>query len=540
LVGPDEARKNMIRVAAFLIVVALLALGVGWLADRPGAVALTWQGWQVETSIAVAIAALLVVVVVASFFWSFLRAVVRSPRDIAASWRRRRGAQGYLAISKGLIAIGVGDMRAARKHANNAGRLVPGEPLTLLLGAQSAQLSGDRAAAERIFRTMAAREDTKLLGLRGLYVEAQRRADAPAARLYAEEAAKTAPSLPWAGQAALQFRCAAGDWAGALEILDQNRKSGDFDKSVYRRQRAVLITARALALEDSNRDTARALALEAAKLAPDFVPAAALAGRFLAEAGELRKASRIIEKAWRANPHPQLAEVYAHLRFGDSARDRLARIETLAGKMPGHVESALAVARAAIDAGEFAVARAALNPFLARPTQRVALLMAELEETEHGDIGRAREWTARAINAARDPAWTADGFVSDRWLPISPVSGRLDAFEWKIPLAQIAAELPVVDDKEEIPAAKEAIVAPEPIAVEEQSKVAANVSAVSSMTAQSAKPARASRKSRGAPREAVIPIVHVPDDPGPETEAEPEPAPEPSPAPTSGWRGLFR
>ena len=530
----------MIRVAAFLIVVALLALGVGWLADRPGAVALTWQGWQVETSIAVAIAALLVVVVVASFFWSFLRAVVRSPRDIAASWRRRRGAQGYLAISKGLIAIGVGDMRAARKHANNASRLVPGEPLTLLLGAQSAQLSGDRAAAERIFRTMAAREDTKLLGLRGLYVEAQRRADAPAARLYAEEAAKTAPSLPWAGQAALQFRCAAGDWAGALEILDQNRKGGDFDRSVYRRQRAVLITARALALEDSNRDTARALALEAAKLAPDFVPAAALAGCFLAEASELPKASRIIEKAWRANPHPQLAEVYAHLRFGDSARDRLARIETLAGKMPGHVESALAVARAAIDAGEFAVTRAALNPFLARPTQRVALLMAELEETEHGDIGRAREWTARAINAARDPVWTADGFVSDRWLPISPVSGRLDAFEWKIPLAQIAAELPVVDDKEEIPAAKEAIVAPEPIAVEEQSKAAANVGAVSSMTAQSAKPARASRKSRGAPREAVIPIVHVPDDPGPETEVEPEPAPEPSGEPTSAWRGLFR
>src|SRR5262249_57762307 len=37
--------------------------------------------------------------------------------------------------------------------------------------------------------------------------------------------------------------------------------------------------------------------------------------------------------------------------------------------------------------------------------------------------------------ARRDPAWTADAFVSDHWLPISPVSGRLDAFEWKDPLA---------------------------------------------------------------------------------------------------------
>ena len=260
----------MIRVAGFLIVVALLALGVGWLADRPGAIALTWQGWRVETSIAVAIVALLVVVLVASFLWSFLRAIVRSPREIAASWRRRRGAQGQLAISKGLIAIGVGDVRAARKHANTAGRLAPGEPLTLLLGAQSAQLSGDRAAAERIFRVMAARDDTKLLGLRGLYVEAQRHADAATARLYAEEAVKTAPSLPWAGQAALQFRCAAGDWAGALEVLDHSRKSGDFDKAAYRRQRAVLITARALALEDKDRDNARQLALEAAQACAGF------------------------------------------------------------------------------------------------------------------------------------------------------------------------------------------------------------------------------------------------------------------------------
>src|SRR5262249_62352649 len=61
-------------------------------------------------------------------------------------------------------------------------------------------------------------------------------------------------------------------------------------------------------------------------------------------------------------------------------------------------------------------------------------LMSELEMAQ-GDEGRGREWMARALNARRDPAWTADAFVSDHWLPISPVSGRLDAFEWKDPLA---------------------------------------------------------------------------------------------------------
>ncbi len=103
--------------------------------------------------------------------------------------------------------------------------------------------------------------------------------------------------------------------------------------------------------------------------------------------------------------------------------------------MPGHIEGALAVARAALSAQEFAKARAAIAPYLQTPTKRIALLMAEIERAEKNDVGRAREWVARALHAAPDPAWTADGHVSDRWLPASPVTGRLDALEWRVPLS---------------------------------------------------------------------------------------------------------
>ena len=126
-------------------------------------------------------------------------------------------------------------------------------PLTLLLGAQAAQLAGDRAAAERTFHVMAGRDDTKLLGLHGLYIEAQRREDFSAARLYAEEAAKHAPAPAWAGLAVLEFRCAVGDWTGALERLERNMKSGLVDRVAYRRQRAVLLTARALVVAKLDR-----------------------------------------------------------------------------------------------------------------------------------------------------------------------------------------------------------------------------------------------------------------------------------------------
>ena len=345
----------MIRVVMFLLAVAVLAAGFVWFADRPGDVVITWMGYHIETSVMVAALAVAALVLVLMVLWTIVRGILRSPEQVSLFFRHRRAMKGYLAISRGLVAIGAGDLHSARKAAADAARLSPGDPLALLLAAQSAQMAGDRGDAERAFREMTRREDTKLLGLRGLYIEAQRRNDPDAARLAAEEAGRASSAPAWAGQAVLDYRCAASDWAGALDALDAMK--GALEKTDYRRKRAVLLTARALALEEIDRDTSRAAVLEAVKLAPDLVPAAALAGRRLAEAGEARKARKILEKAWAVNPHPDIAEAYANLRLGDSARERLARMQKLADMVPGQLEGALAVARAALDAREFAGAR---------------------------------------------------------------------------------------------------------------------------------------------------------------------------------------
>src|SRR3954451_20057723 len=337
----------MIRVLIYLVIVAVLAFGAVWLAERPGDVVITWQGERVETSVMVLMAAAAAVAVAAVLLWSIARAIVGSPDAVSRFLRNRRGVRAYQAVSHGLIAVGSGDARAARKFTTEARRIAPNEPLTLLLSAQAAQLADSRDAPAATFQQMAERGYTKLLGLHGLFVEARRRNDPAAALYYAEEAARDAATPPWAGQAVLEFRCVAADWSGALERLDRNMHSGLIDKAVYRRQRAVLLTAQALAAEEVDRDRAKSLALEAVKLAPTLVPAAALVGRLLSEAGELRKAARTIETAWRASPHPDLANVYAHLRSGDSARERLARIQSLAAEAGGNVEAALAVARGA-------------------------------------------------------------------------------------------------------------------------------------------------------------------------------------------------
>jgi HemY protein len=521
----------MIRIVLFLVLIALAAWGAAWMADQPGNVVLSLAGLRIETTLPVFALGLGILVAAAILLWSIITMLWRAPGRIQRGRHERRRARGRNAITRGLLAIGHGDANAARAHAIAAGRHAAQDPLTLLLQAQTSQLEGDRAGAHQAFRAMAERADTRLLGLRGLFVEAQRADDPVSAVMIAEEALKLAPSSTWASQAVLGFRCAKGDWSGALSILDNNLSSGLIDKPTYRRQRGVLLTARALELETSDRDLSRDSVMEAVKLAPTLIPAAALAGKYESEAHQVRRAMRIVETAWLNQPHPDLADAYAHVRLGDSARQRLVRVETLAAKTPGNIEGALAIARAAIDAAEFARAREALSPFTAAPTQRVAMLMAEIERTEHGDSGRARAWTQRAVRALHDPAWTADGYVSASWRPVSPVSGRLDAFQWQTPVAALPSDKDAAIEPSPFEEAMLAAPAPrrEPLAVEnaaEPPQPATNVTSEPETIAAKPVPPAAQDNSPS-----PAPIASAEPPPAAAPGAPPPPAEAPSPAP---------
>jgi HemY protein len=513
----------MYRIILFLVLIALAGWGASWVADQPGEVLISWSGGQAHPSLPTFVLLVGIVIVAAIVAWTILLILWRLPERLRRNRRERRRARGRNAITQGLLAIGHGDSSAARQHADVARRHAADDPLALLLHAQSAQLDGDRVGARKAFHAMAERPDTRLLGLRGLFIEAQRADDPVAAVGIAEEALKLSPASTWASQAVLGFRCAKGDWNGALAILDNNLASGLIDKPAYRRQRGVLLTARALELETVDRDLSRESVMEAIKLAPTLVPAAVLASKYQSEAHQVRRSMRIVEAAWLAHPHPDLADAYAHVKLGDSARQRLVRVETLAAKAPGHLEGALAVARAAIDAVEFARAREALAPFVAAPTQRVAMLMAEIERTEHGDSGRARTWTLRAVRALHDPVWTADGYVSDRWRPVSPVSGRLDAFQWQMPLAALPSDKNATIESSPF---EEAMLAAAPRRVEPPREIVqVSPAEVPPPAAQDNAPVSSTPKPAVEPATVVVPIPAAPVPAPPPTEAVPAAAP---------------
>lgn len=541
----------MIRILLSVAVLFLIALGFDWLGGVPVALSVTWPGGAAAPPLRVAIVALLAFAIVVLVVWKLVSGLWQAPRGIRGYFSGRRRDRGYKALSRGMVAVGSGDFRLAQREATEAGRLLGSEPLVLLLSAQSAQLEGRSDAARQAFTRMLKAPETRLLGLRGLYIEATRAGEHEAARQFAAEAQKENPALPWASAAMMDYLSADRNWTGALAVLDQNISGRLIAKGEASRHRAVLLTARALEVEDGEPEKARASALEAHKLAPDLVPAATVAARALARLLDTRRAAKVLEATWKLAPHPEVAEAYLHLRPGDSARDRLKRAETLEKLKPVHPEGAVTVARAALDAREFPLAREALAKALRQaPTERVCLMMAELEEAESGDVGRVREWLGRALRAPRDAAWTADGQVLAAWQPQSPVSGRLDAVEWRVPaergavaeldgddLALIAARArpvePVADiappldllrpePPREAPPAVETVAEPAPQPVEVVVEAAPAVEVIAPKPADEPPLRKAASATPTTPpqpgRVSVDPLASIPpppDDPGP-------------------------
>ncbi|WP_158809282.1 heme biosynthesis protein HemY [Beijerinckia sp. L45] len=425
----------MIRILIYLLLLAAAAYGADWLLQRPGHIDVTWAGYHITTSAAVGFALIVLIAIVLMVVWSILRFIFGFPSFVAMASRHRRREKGYAALSRGLIAAGAGDARAASRASVQASKHLRDDPLALVLRAQAARLTGDGARAEAAYGELAQRDDTRILGLRGLHDEAHRRGDAEAARHFAGEAYRDR-ALPWSAQTVLEHRAAEGDWQKALATVETSVAAKLVDRETGDRQRAVLETAIGLAKEATAPDEALALARAAMKRAPDLVPAIVLTARLLTRRGDIRKAAKLIEAAWPRCPHPELARAYLDVRPGDSTSDRLARANTLMRISSFDPISRMTVARTALGAKNFAAAREAMAPVIAegkRPTVRACLLMADLEDAEFGDLGQWREWLARASRAPLDPAWIADGIVYDQWEPVSPTTGRLDAFVWQAP-----------------------------------------------------------------------------------------------------------
>lgn len=405
------------------LMACVVTLAVAWyFAGLPGHVTAEIGATTIEMATPVAALGLLLAFILLYLLFRLLGALLRLPRT-AARWDaerdRRRGDQ---AVTRALLALAAGDKADARREASRARQWLGDTPQTLLLAAEAGRLAGRDDEAETAFRRLTDRPDAAFLGYRGLLRQALTRQDWSEAAALARQAEAAHPGAEWLRHQRERLAIRSGNWAEALDLAESDLV------------RAALAAAAARAEPDPVR--AAKLAREAWKADASLAPAALVYATRLRAEGREARAQAVIRHTWTLAPHPDLAAFALAPVAEPLARAQAA--QRLAEANPEQVESRLLLARTALDAGLTGEARH--QAMLARGSgvnqRRLWLLLADIEEAEHGDSEAARlaqrDALRQAATADADPEWRCAECHTPQpvWSAACPSCGAAGSLRW--------------------------------------------------------------------------------------------------------------
>jgi HemY protein len=437
---------SLVKVLIFVALVVGLTFGGAWLMDLSGGAVISVAGYEVTLSpLEMTIGFLVLVLLlwlaqkVFGFFLSVIRFINGDETAISRFFTRNRERKGYQALTEGMMALASGEGQLALARATQADRFLDRPDLTNVMIAQAAELAGDRKAAESAYKLLLQDEKTRFVGVRGLMKQKLEDGDSETALKLAEKAFQMKPRHAETQDILLRLQAESHDWAGARATLGAKLKTGTLPRDVHRRRDAVLALSQAADLiADESSIEKREAVIEANKLSPDLIPAAAMAARSYIAQGNARNAARVLTKAWSVQPHPDLAAAFAEIVPDESPRARLKRFEALTKLRPEHPETKMLLAELLIAAEDFPAARRALGDLTeTEPTARNLTLMAAITRGEGGDEAMVRGWLTRALTASRGPQWVCDtcGTVHAAWGPVCTNCHGFDTLSWKTPPA---------------------------------------------------------------------------------------------------------
>ena len=399
----------MSRFFLFFIVIVLVMAGAAlswWAFSLPGEV--TFPVGQEIVAVRSGVAAIFVALLGAliALVWWLATGILVLPGRISKARRLARTRKANAALAEGLLAAEGGDSKAALKLARRAMRHAEDERLKLLLEARAAEANDDWAGAERAWGLLTRLPGGQLAGLRGAATAASERGDQLTAESRAREALALKSDADWPFNSLFDLQVSKGDWDKALETLTHGEKRAQVEPLNAKRRRAVLHTAKAVALPHTEKLAAQKALGEAIRSAPDFPPAAYHGARFLMTDGKVKAAQGVLELGWKARPHPALAQLSRRLIPQDSRFNIAARLKGLADSNPNHRESRILTAEVAMDAADWVGAIRILALLVEEnPTARLCLLM-ERALKGYGDPVEAQRGGRWAASASREADWS--------------------------------------------------------------------------------------------------------------------------------------
>ncbi|MEP5155150.1 heme biosynthesis HemY N-terminal domain-containing protein [Planktotalea sp.] len=442
---------SLLKVLVFVAIIAALGVGAGYLMELSGGATVQMMGQEFTFSPLQIVLALIVLIVVLWIVLKLLSLLVATLKFINGDetaitryFSKSRERKGYQALSEGMMALASGDGSAAMSKAARAEKYLAKPELTNLLTAQAAEMTGDRRKAEETYKKLVKDEATRFVGVRGIMKQKLADGDTDTALQLAERAFALKPRHEETQDILLNLQAQGSDWAGARKTLNAKLKSGSLPRDVHKRREAVLALSLAAGEEDEGKDIeAREAAIEANRLSPDLIPAAVMAARSYLEQDKKRYATRVLKKAWDAQPHPELAAAYAAIEPDETPEQRIKRFGKLTKSTSDHPETKMLNAELQIASEDFPTARRELGDLAeTAPDARSLTIMAAIERGEGAEDAVVKGWLARALSAPRGPQWVCDAcnHILPEWEPVCSNCSSFDTLSWKSPpQADIAA-----------------------------------------------------------------------------------------------------
>jgi len=435
---------SLIKIVLFVVIVAALTLGAGYLMETGGGIRVSVGTVEFNLGPLQAVIAMLLLVLAVWLFLKVFNLLVATIRflngdetAISRYFDRNRERKGFQALADGLMALASGEGREAMTKAARAERYLRRPELTNLITAQAAELTGDRTKAEAVYKQLLTDERTRFVGVRGIMKQRLSEGDTDTAMKLAEKAFALKPKHEETQDILLKLQAGKADWAGARKTLGAKLSTGTLPRDVYRRRDAVLALSEAKALlEDDATIEAQMESIEANRLSPDLIPAAVLAADSYIGQGKPRYATRVLKKAWEMQPHPDLAAAFARIEPEETPAERLKRFRALTKANPANPETRMLLAELHIAAEDFPEARRAIGDLATHtPTARSLTIMAAIERGEGAEDAVVRGWLTRALTASRGPQWVCDNCqgVHSAWAPVCSNCGGFDTLSWRVP-----------------------------------------------------------------------------------------------------------
>ena len=409
-----------------------------WVIEQPGTIVIKWNGYEVNTSLGIMAVSIFILIIFSALtyrFWLFIKSI---PKTLSVSWQGNRRVRGYQALTEGMVALAAGDPEQAKHLAQKAGQLLNEVPLTMLLSAQAAQLSGDDQAARRFFQSMTSSHQTEFLGLRGLINQAIKQNDEDEAVKLVYRAHSLRPDSDWVSRSLFELQTRKGLWKEAKQTMEEAVRHNHITMLESIRRRAIIHCEMSLtAMEHGDVNLAKREAALCLELDDTLVPATIILAEHYIGSGRQKKAYSLIEKVWVNAPHPSLQKMYCEAKGAISENERVKAFQCLAAFNPTHIQSNLAIAIAALEARLWGEARKYLEIAGGeRPNAQVCRLMAELEKEEHGNNEGSTKWLRSASMADPDPAWVCQtcGNAVEKWSALCDNCKGFDTLSWRTPL----------------------------------------------------------------------------------------------------------